>query len=143
MTIVGFSFSKILVEKKKHIRGKLEIANNVVIKDVKDIPLTIGNIKQPGLRFTFEFSSKYKPGIGSIVLEGYVLYMGEKEENEKILKGWKKNKRVPAEVVTQVINAVLTRCNVAAILLSREMALPPPVKLPSIEKKVKGREYIG
>lgn len=143
MTVVGFSFSKILVEKKKHIRGKLEIANNVAIKDVKEIPLSVGNVKQSGLSFTFEFTSKYKPGIGSILLEGHVLYMGDKEKNEKILKDWKKNKRIPADVVTQVINTVLTRCNVEAILLSREIALPPPVKLPSIEKKTKGREYIG
>lgn len=143
MTVVGFSFSKILVEKKKHITGKLEIANNVGIKDVKEIPLRVGNVKQSGLQFTFEFSSKYKPGIGSIILEGYVLYMGEKDKNEKILKNWKKNKKIPREVVTQVINVILTRCNVEAILLSREIALPPPVKLPAIEEKIKGREYIG
>lgn len=141
--IVGFSFSKIFVEKKKHLEGKLEIANNVSIKDVKDIPLSVGNVKQSGLKFSFEFSSKYKPGVAEILIEGDVLYMGDKEKNEKILNDWKKNKKIPQEVVTEVINTVLMRCNVEAILLSREIALPPPVKLPRIEEKIKGKEYIG
>lgn len=143
MTIVGFSFSKILVEKKRLVTGKLEIANNVSIKDVKDIPLNVGNVKQSGLKFSFEFTSKYSPNIGSILLEGDVLYMGEKQDNEKILSDWKKSKKIPSEVVTQVINSVLTRCNVEAIILSREIALPPPIKLPRVEEKFKGKEYIG
>ncbi len=146
MGIVGFSFSRILAEKKKNVRGKIEISNNVGIKNVKEIPLKLGELKQSeqtGLSFSFEFSSKYEPGIGSIIIEGDVFYMGAKDEHAKIIKEWKKDKKIPQEVVNLVINTILTRCNIEAILLSREIVLPPPIKLPAVEEKIKGREYIG
>ena len=77
------------------------------------------------------------------MLEGAVLYMGEKKANEKILKGWKKDKKIPKDVVTIIINTILNKCHIEAILLSKEIGLPPPVKLPAIQDKVKGKEYIG
>lgn len=145
MTVVGFAFTKLLAEKKKRVKGKLQIANNIAIKNVKGIPLQLAdsNVKQSGLKFSFQFSSKYEPDIGNITLEGDVLFMGEKAQNEKIVKSWKKDKKIPNEVVTQIVNIALTRCNIEALLLSKEISLPPPIKLPSIGEKVKGREYIG
>ncbi len=146
MTIVGFGFTKILVEKRKQVPQHLEIANNVSIKSVKDAPVSISNLKeskQSGLKFSFEFTSKYMPDVADILLEGDVFYMSDKDKNDKVLSDWKKEKKIPKEIMSEVINMVLTRGNVEAILLSREIALPPPIKLPRIEEKIKGNEYIG
>ena len=57
MTIVGFGFNKIEVEKKEGAKGKINISNNVSIKDVKETTLAVGKDNPTVLKFTFEFVS--------------------------------------------------------------------------------------
>lgn len=132
MTIVGFNFTKISAEKKTPLKGKINISNNVSIKDVHNADLSLGQAKQEGIRFVFLFKSTYDPDIGSIELGGDVLFIGDKARTKKILDTWKKDKQVPQEEMTAILNTVLSKCNVEALLISREVNLPPPIPMPKI-----------
>ena len=132
MTIVGFNFSKIRVEKKQSAKGKININNNIGITNVEESKLSLGNSKAKGLKFTFDFDTKYEPKIGLISLTGDVVYIGEAKDIDDILKSWKKDKKVPKEVMTSILNTVLNKCNIQALILSQQINLPSPIPLPKV-----------
>ncbi|MBI2133678.1 hypothetical protein HYU11_03275 [Candidatus Woesearchaeota archaeon] len=133
--IIGFNFKKINIEKKNSVTGKVDINNNVAITDVKENDFSMGKQKQKGLSFIFEFTSKYEPDVGNLLFEGEVLYLGEPKDNDNLLKGWKKNKSLPKEIMAEIIDTVLSRCNIEALILSRDINLPPPVPLPKVKRE--------
>ena len=133
MTIVGFNFTKIEGEKKDMIKGKININNNVHINKVEEKDLALGNQKQKVLSFNFEFIAKYDPNIGSIKLTGNVLYMEDSKKVKDILDGWKKDKKLPKEVMPNILNTVLNKCNIQALILSEQINLPPPIPLPKLQ----------
>ncbi len=133
MTIVGFNFTKIEAEKKEGVKGKINISNNVSINKVEEKSLSITDEKQKVLAFTFEFTSKYDPDLGYIKITGDVLNMDSPAKAKEILDGWKKDKRLPKEIMTDVLNTVLTKCNIQALILSDSVNLPPPIPLPKVQ----------
>jgi hypothetical protein len=133
MTIVGFDFVKIGAEKKNPVRGKISINNNVAIKSVEEHNLNLGRDKKDALKFEFEFIAKYDPDIGTIKLGGNVIYMEDSKKVKDIMDGWKKDKKLPKDVSTGVLNTILTKCNVEALILSKDINLPPPIPMPKIQ----------
>lgn len=132
MPIVGFEFTHINVEKKDTAKGKINISNNVGITDIKKGDLTVGNTKQPGLKFLFSYKSKYEPEFASIELQGHVHYLTNEKDAKEILDAWTKDKRVAKNVAEQIVNAILTKSNVQSIILSNTVNLPPPVPMPKV-----------
>ena len=133
MTIVGFNFTKIEAEKKEMIKGKININNNVHINNVEEKDLSLGNQKQKVLTFNFEFTAKYDPNIGSIKFTGDVLFMDDVKQIKEILDGWKKGKKLPKEIMPSILNTVLNKCNIQALILSELINLPPPIPLPKLQ----------
>ena len=133
MTIVGFNFTKIEAEKKEMIKGKININNNVHINKVEEKDLSLGSQKQKVLTFNFEFTAKYDPNIGSIKFTGDVLFMDDIKKIKEILDGWKKNKKLPKEIMPSILNTVLNKCNIQALILSELINLPPPIPLPKLQ----------
>ncbi len=133
MTVVGLQIHKINVDKQGPAKGKVSVNNNVAVKDVEKTDLTFGAAKQDALKFTFEFKAAYEPKIATITIEGTVTYFDQPKAIDEIHKSWKKDKKVPGDVMTPVLNTILTRCNVEAMLLSREVNLPPPIPLPRVK----------
>ncbi|MBN2459445.1 hypothetical protein JXB28_04120 [Candidatus Woesearchaeota archaeon] len=138
MTVIGFSFTKMLVDKTGPVKGKVSINNNVGIRNVEETKLNINTAKK-ALKLDFEFSSTYDPNIGKIILEGEVIYLVDKDKTDDILKNWKKNKKLEQEVMNAVLNYVLSKCNVQALILSKDMNLPPPIPLPKITPPKEGK----
>ncbi len=143
MKSVGFNFNKINVEKKNIGKGKVNISNNVAIKNIEQKDISLGKSKQDALKFTFEFTSKYEPGLGSILLGGDVLYLTDSQKSKEILDGWKKDKKVPKDIMAGILNTVLAKCNIQALILSQEVNLPPPIPLPKVKVGGKDKDYIG
>jgi len=144
MTILGMSFTKIDIEKKASMKGKVSINNNVTIKYVSAMDVSMGKVKQNAIKFGFEFSSKYEPGFGHINLTGELIYMaGDEKKTKELVDGWKKDKKMPPEIMTPVMNNILSKSNMEAIILSREINLPPPLPMPKVSAQKKDNEYIG
>ena len=133
MTIVGFNFTKIEAEKKDIIKGKININNNVHINKVEEKDLALGNQKQKVLSFTFEFVAKYDPNVGSIRFTGDVLFMDDSKKVKELLDGWKKDKKLPKEIMPPILNTVLNKCNIQALILSDLINLPPPIPMPKLQ----------
>lgn len=145
MTIVGFNFKKINVDRNGGAKGKVNISNNVSIKDVEKSELPFGKGKQDGLKFSFEFISKYEPKVGSIVLGGELLFIEDPKKVKEIAEEWKKNKKLPGNVTAGILNTILQRSNILSLILSQEVNLPPPIPLPKVKlgEPSKDGQYIG
>ena len=134
MTILGFNFNQIKVSRKEDIKGKINIKSNVTIKDIKENDLSLGDKSQSALKFAFEFYSKYEPNFGEIILGGDLLFMESSPKVKAIMDDWKKSKKVPKDVMTAILNTVLTKCNIEALVLSQKVNLPPPIPMPSVKQ---------
>ncbi|MBI2656221.1 hypothetical protein HYX03_00595 [Candidatus Woesearchaeota archaeon] len=142
--IVGFGFTKLSAEKHEAPKGKIDINNNVSIKDIQEDNFSLGKDKQQNvLRFIFEFVSKYEPNVGTILFEGELLYMEEPKIIKEILGSWKKDKKIQKEIMAGMLNTILTKCNVQALILSQEVNLPPPIPMPKVQIAAPDKDYIG
>ncbi len=141
--IVGFGFTKLSAEKKEQVKGKIDINNNVSVKDVVEDNLSLGKDKQNIVKFIFEFTANYEPSVGKILFEGEVLYLEEPKKVREILSSWKKDKKLPKEIMGGILNAILTKCNVQALILSQEVNLPPPIPMPKVQMQAPEKNYIG
>ena len=135
MTVVEFNFTNIIAEKKQVSKGKIRISNNVAIEKVEKSTFSIGQDTQDTLKFTFKFVSKFEPDVGAIELIGNLVVIEAKEQVQEIEEMWKKGKKLPKEVMTEVLNVVLARCNTQALILSRDINLPSPIPLPKVKIK--------
>ena len=130
MTVINFAFTKMEVEKLELRKGGVKISNNVGISTVKESTLPVKTDKQGAIDVEFKFTTAYSPNIGRIELNGKLIYVGTKEEVDKTLKQWKKESKGDKEVMTKIMNHILDKCNIQAVVLSQYMNLPCPVPLP-------------
>jgi len=153
MPIIGFNFDKFNVVKLKPLEPPIQVESGMKILDVKKEEITLGNDQKDNvLRFDYEFSVKYTPKQADILIEGHILFAEEKKKMDKIFDDWKKTKKFNADVTQLVMNNVLLRCNIKALLLGQEIGLPPHIRLPMVQQAPKGKktkaekkaeEYIG
>ncbi len=136
MAMIGFNFTKILVEKKKQSAVNVSVNSNLGIKNISDMKFPIDD-KKSALRFEFNYVCKYEPDFASIEITGELIELQEKEFAKKVVEDWTKNKTLPTEIMTHVLNTALSKCNIEAIILSKEMGLPSPVPMPKISAKPK------
>lgn len=128
-------FSKITVEKMNPLTGKISINNNVTIKSLEKTQINLGKAKQDVMKFTYEYKADYEPKIALITLVGTLTYLEKPEKIEELIKQWKKDKQLPKEILTPVLNSIYTKCNVQALVMAREINLPPPIQLPKVTLK--------
>ena len=135
MTIVGLQFDKIVVDRMDVPKGKMSVKNNMVIKDLEKKEINVGAGKQHLLLFKFEFVADYEPKVAKITLNGTTTYVEKPEKIDELIKGWKKEKKIPKDIMGPLLNNILNRCNVEALILAREVNLPPPIQLPKVTVK--------
>ena len=147
MAIVGFGFTKIEIERKKQLDGKISIRNNIVIRNVEDYELSASGAKidkdMKGMRFEFEFVSLYEPSNSRISIVGEIFYLADKKKADETIKCWKKDKKIPNDIAPGILNYALSRANVEAIALSKDVTLPPPIPMPKISVEKGEENYIG
>src|SRR3989344_8733547 len=131
MTIVKINLHKVHAERELNAKGgQVSINNNVAIKNVEDMGFGVEGRR--GLKFTFAFNCNYEPNLGKIEVEGQVFFVDEEKTIAEIKKGWEKDKKIPMEVMEQIINASLHKGNIQAIKISEEVSLPSPLPLPKV-----------
>jgi hypothetical protein len=144
MAIVGFNFMKIQAEKESPATGKINIKNNVTLKSVEKAKITLGKNSPDAIKYIFEFTSRYEPKIGYITLGGEVISVEDDKKIKELVDTWKKDRRLPQEEMEELINSILTKCNIEALILSRDLNLPPPILLPKVDaSSTEEKKYIG
>lgn len=131
MAVIGLQFEKVTFERKNPIEGKINVNNNVRVTSVEESKLG----KRDALKFGFEFTVDYEPKIANMKWEGAATVVAKPEVLKEEIAQWKKEKKVSNELMTQVLNHVLAKSNIAAMTLAREVNLPPPLQLPKVQVK--------
>ena len=152
MPVVGFNFDKFHVERKKPLEAPLNVDTGMKIVDIKqeEIPLS-GDKTQTVMKVDYEFSVRYDPKQAEILIEGHLMFLEEKDKLVKMIAEWKKTKKFEPKATQLIMNNVLLRCNIKALLLGQELGLPPHIRLPMIQpadsektpSEKKAEEYIG
>ncbi len=140
MQVIGFNFTKISGERKKAPEGKLEIKSNIDLKSTTEEKIELVKDKDV-LKFSFEFTINYNPGIAAIVFEGFILAILEKAKFKEVLKSWK-NKKVPDDIRLPLFNMILTKCNLRALQIEEELGLPTHVPMPRIAPPENNKGYV-
>ena len=128
MALIGFRFDKFSAEKKENRAEKLQIKNNISIKEIRELKLKLENKEQ----FSFHFGLKYEEDIASVDLYGKVVYTAEEKKIKEIMTKWKDGKKLIPDVMEKVYNYILTRCNVQAISIEKDIGLPPHIAFPRV-----------
>ncbi|MEM7826957.1 MAG: hypothetical protein QXQ40_01895 [Candidatus Aenigmatarchaeota archaeon] len=139
ITVLGLTFKSVNgVKKEIEEKSNISVNSTPMIKSIDEKKIDI--LPKKILAIEFEFKTTYEPDIGSINLVGELLYQAN--DNEKVLKEWKKNKRLPEEIAVPILNVIFKRCLTKIIALADDLQLPPPVMFPVVKPK-KEQEYVG
>ena len=131
MTIVKINLHKVNAERELDSKsGQIKINNNVSIKNIEKMDFAVEG--KAGLKFSFSFNCNYEPNLGKIEVEGQVLFVDESKKIEKIQKDWDESKKIPIDVMEQIVNAALHKGNIQAIKISEDVNLPSPLPLPKV-----------
>lgn len=136
MPIIGFNYTKILVERKKPLRENIKVKNDINIDNIEKAKVPLPN-QEGVLQIEFTYTSEYQPGIASIEIKGNILFLDSPEESEKAIDSWKKNKKLPSKAAQHILNSILIRCGVKALSLSQDLNLPPHIRLPTVSPQTK------
>jgi len=143
MTVIGFALSRILIERKESIKGKIEIKSKLHVKNMKkeDVKLMEG---KDVIRFDFDYLIEYAPDLAKVDMQGHLLVMVEPDMTKSLLKSWSKNQQLPEEIKLNVYNTIFHKCNIKALELEEDFSLPPHLQLPYIKTEEKAKtSYTG
>src|SRR3989338_7543820 len=129
MSIIGFNFTKINCERKAVIAGNVTINHTAAVTNVELDEVRLGTVQQKILRLVFSFKYSYQPELAIIEFEGDVLWLDNPESIQVSYDTWKKDKKLPEPVMGQIMYHIVSRCNIQALFLSRELTLPPPIPI--------------
>ncbi len=135
MTIIGFNFRKMVAERNAITAPKVDVSSNVAVKKVEEAFIPVGTSKQKALKFSYEYTAQYKPNVGSMTIEGDLLFLTAGDTVDKVIKEWKKKKFVDKEILSPVLNTILTRCSIKGLTMSQDLGLPSPLQLPKVMMK--------
>ncbi|HLD49288.1 MAG TPA: hypothetical protein VJB11_02905 [archaeon] len=133
MSVIGLQLKsvKASIDEKKIIEGNINVNSSPRIESVEKKDINVPGIKDV-LSINFIFEVNYDPKVGEIEMEGEVLYQTDKSKD--ILAKWKKDRKLEDDMAVEVLNAIFRRCLVEALSLSNELRLPPPIRLPIVQK---------
>lgn len=139
MRILGFSFSKIMAEKSKEFK-KGAIATNMEFVNVEKEKVEVLKTEEV-IKLDFKFSVFYKESndknaktLAEITFQGSMLISTDTSESKQLLDSWKK-KQIPDNMKLPLLNIILKKCSVKALVLEEELNLPSHVPLPKLNVK--------
>ncbi|HYU07254.1 MAG TPA: hypothetical protein VEM77_08770 [Thermoplasmata archaeon] len=80
----------------------------------------------------FRFTANYHASeavVGLIQIEGSLLWEGDAKA---LVRGWSAGGQMPPEVAQEIHTIIMTNCIPEAVLLARELRLPPPIPIPQV-----------
>ncbi len=82
----------------------------------------------------FRFTVTYG-AVASIRIEGRLIYIGDAND---LAATWKEKRNMPNEIASEIHTAVMGACIPTAVLIARDLHLPPPVPIPQVRFEQKG-----
>jgi len=132
MKIVASNIKSIKAERKNQNNNKLKIESGIDIHNIEKTDTSLSN--KQGTKFDFKMTIDYTPKIASIVIEGSILALDEKDESKEILKQWKK-KKIDQRLKMFLFNFILDRYTLKTLTLEEDLGLPTHVPFPKLSFK--------
>ena len=91
----------------------------------------------------FEYVASYG-AVGVIKFEGDFIIEGE--DAEEIAERWQSKKNMPNNVASQIHTSLMHFCLPEAVMIARDLKLPPPIPMPQIrfdKESGKGKKRFG
>lgn len=87
----------------------------------------------------FEYIASYGP-IGFIKFEGELVFVSD--DAEELAKQWQTKKNMPDNVASHVHTSLMHFCLPEAVMIARDLKLPPPIPLPQVrfDKQDSGKQ---
>lgn len=93
--------------------------------------------EQDTARVDFRFAATYT-GLGTVSLEGRITYTGE--DAKGLYETWSESGQMPDKAAQEIHSSIMKTCMPVAVLLSREVNLPPPMPMPNVNIKSKNKK---
>lgn len=139
MNILGFSFSKIAIEKLNGKADKIKIDSNINILEIKPADSGMLKTKDELLEVKFTHLIKYEPEYAKIEFSGNIFLSAEPKLSKEIMKEWK-SKKLKEDFRVFVFNIILKKSNIKALELEDEMNLPPHIPLPEVRPNTEQKQ---
>ena len=82
--------------------------------------------------------------IGSITIDGHILYLASNKKTKEIIKFWEKENKLTEDLAPEIINTILMKCSVKTLALAQDVNLPPNISIPALRPKtLDPSNYIG
>jgi hypothetical protein len=130
MNIIGYEASTIEAKRFSH-QGE-HLANIRI--DHNSTVTRINKVSDQTASAEFRFTANYS-GMGYIKIEGSILLNGEVDA---LMQSWSASGSMPDPVANLVHNAIVSNCIPTALLIARDIRLPPPFPMPRINVQKKG-----
>jgi len=124
VTIEGRRFTK-----RKEVLGQVKIDTNSTITAINELGPREADVD---FRIAISYGS-----FGMLKLEGRLIYEGE---SGALVKEWRERHSMPTEMANEIHTAILHACIPEAVILAKDLGLPPPIPLPkvNIQEQKKG-----
>jgi hypothetical protein len=99
----------------------------------------ITEINKKEANVDFRFTANYS-GMGVIKIEGRMIFEGDAPS---LVKEWSTTGKMPEEVANQIHTTIMNNCIPEAVLIARDIHLPPPIPLPRVNIKKRGAPSTG
>jgi hypothetical protein len=94
----------------------------------------IYDIKEKQATVDFQYTASYGP-VGMIKLEGSMIF--EDDKAKKIANEWKNTQKIPNQIASRIHSAVMYTCVPEAVVISKDLMLPPPIPIPQVKLGIK------
>jgi hypothetical protein len=101
--------------------GNIRIDHNSSVTLISEANNREANVE---FRFTANYSS-----MGFIKIEGKMVFEGDASA---VAKKWQSEHKMSDEVATQVHQAIMVNCIPEAVMVSRDLKMPPPIPMPQV-----------
>lgn len=101
---------------------------NLTVREV-DANLNISHFEPKKNRTAFvrfAYMLTFKPDVGHLILNGYVVVRDTQKELKRITNYWKKNKRLPQDVEAPLTNMISASATISSVFAGHVVDLMPP-----------------
>ncbi len=138
MNILNVNFNEINAKRENKPKGQININNNIKIENIEDSKIGAAD-KKKGVKISFKFSTDYEPGYAHIELKGSLLLLEDAKKAKEMLDNWKNKKNLNQDYGKTIIQAIMNRSLIETVIISREIDLPTPIRLPTVTDKTESK----
>lgn len=128
------SYEASTIEAKRFTQQGEHITNIRI--DHNSTVMRVSKVSEQTASAEFRFTANYS-GMGYIRIEGSILLKGD---TDTLVDTWDSSGSMPDQIANMVHNAIVSNCIPTALLIARDIRLPPPFPMPRINVQKKRNE---